>query len=442
MINSLLILVGKFICIVSRLLNLGNGSTWPGQIALSINKNFIKDLFKNSKVKINLIVGTNGKTTTGKLIQSILEKNGKRVFQNAAGANLLNGIASSLVLHSTVVGRLNYDFANFEIDENTLPLILKEINNPDFIIILNLFRDQLDRYGEVNTISSKWLEALKNLDKKTTFILNADDPQIAYLGTHPKGVNVRYFGINFRHGTNETQHASDSSYCPNCGKKLIYKSVYFSHLGDWICKKCGFEHPKKTFISSAICSLTGSYNEYNTSAAVLLAMLNNVDNRTIEQSLKDFKPPFGRQEILDINGKKAQIFLSKNPTSFNESLRTVVELGGKNLLIVLNDRIPDGRDVSWIWDVDIEEYASNFKNIFVSGDRAYDMALRLKYSSETQNSKVKNQNYNSKFKIYENLKDAIWESLKLTSKNETLYILPTYSAMLKVRKILTGRKIL
>lgn len=432
--NSLLILIGKLLSIVSRITNVGSGSTWPGHIALSFNKNFIKDILKTNdqQLKTILIAGTNGKTSTGKLIQTILEKSEKKVFQNSAGANLLNGIASSLALHSTVVGKLNYDFAIFEIDENTLPLILKEVSNPDHIIILNLFRDQLDRYGEVNTIARKWTGALKNINKDTTLFLNADDPQIAYLGSHLKGVNVKYFGINPKNSTDKIQHASDSTYCPNCGDKLTYRSVYFSHLGNWECKKCEYKHPQKTFTSSPIYPLSGTYNEYNTNAAVLLAETLGIKKEKITASLKGFKPAFGRQEVLNIDGKKVQIFLSKNPTSFNESLRTVADLGGKNLLAVLNDRIPDGRDVSWIWDVDFEENADLRKmKIHVSGDRVYDLALRLKYAalplSETQ--------------IHAELKNAINTVLKTTPQDETLYILPTYSAMLEVRKILTGKKI-
>lgn len=441
--NLFLILIGKFISGISRLANIGNGSTWPGHIALSLNPNFIKDMLKNSQIRIILIAGTNGKTTTAKLIRTIFEKSGKKVFQNQAGANLLNGIASSIVLHSDILCALNYDVAIFEIDENTLPLILKEINNPDFIIILNLFRDQLDRYGEVNTIAKKWGDAIRHLPPKTTLILNADDPQIAFLGLsrcvasnpHPMWKeNALFFGLGDKKTKSSIhQHAADSTYCPNCGEKLNYNSIYYSHLGNWFCKKCCFKHPQKTFTSSPFYPLSGIYNQYNTNTAVLLAKLNNVNSRTIEQSLKDFKPAFGRQETLNIDGKKVQIFLSKNPTSFNESLKTIVNLNARNLLIALNDRIPDGRDVSWIWDADTEEYIKDFNSIIISGDRAYDMGLRIKYSQENQNSK---------FKIIENLRTAIEESLKLIHANATLYILPTYSAMLEVRKILTGKKIL
>jgi len=426
--NSLVILFGKLLSISSRFFNAGSGSTWPGHIALTLNQNFIKQVVNKNNFKTILIAGTNGKTTTGKLIQTILEKNNKSVFQNESGANLLNGIASSMLLRSNILGKINKDFAILEIDENTLPLILKEINNPDFIIILNLFRDQLDRYGEVNTISKKWTEALRNLDKRSTLILNADDPQVAFLGK--SNLNALYFGLGSKNKTEMTQHASDSTYCPNCGEKLIYNSIYFSHLGDWICKKCNYKHPQKTFTSSQHYPLSGVYNEYNINAAVLLAQTLGFSKERTTSSLKSFKPAFGRQEILNINGKKVQIFLSKNPTSFNESLKTITDLNARNLLIVLNDRIPDGCDVSWIWDVDFEDFSCSFTNITLSGDRTYDIGLRLKYAQF------------DKFEVEANLTRAMDIAFDKTSKNETLYILPTYSAMLEVRKILTGKKML
>ena len=223
--NLLLILFGKLLSIISRFLNFGSGSTWPGHIALSINRNFIKDLLKNSKTKVILIAGTNGKTTTGRLVQTILEKNGKKVFQNQAGANLLNGIASSLILNSSLLGKIEKDFAIFEIDENTLPLILTEIDNPNFIIILNLFRDQLDRYGELNTISKKWGDALGKLNEKTTLLLNADDPAVAFLGK--SRLNTLYFGIDLQKNINENLSSVFLTYFMT---NLHYNNVFVQNL--------------------------------------------------------------------------------------------------------------------------------------------------------------------------------------------------------------------
>ena len=452
MFNLIFIILGKLITCVSKLLNVGYGSTWPGHVALNFNKNFIKDIIKlNPQLKIILIAGTNGKTTTGKLVKTILERGKYRVFQNESGANLLNGIASSMLLHSSILCKIDYDFVIFEVDENTLPLALKEFS-PYYLILLNLFRDQLDRYGEVNAIVSKWKKALEKLPTKTQLILNADDPQIACLGirkeqflagvnTNPPQGRTLYFGLNDKKLVQtKHQHAVDSTYCPNCGSKLYYHSIYYSHLGDWECKICKHKRTKSIFSTSPSSKLAGAYNLYNILVATLVTKKIGISDEIIKKSLKTFTPAFGRQEILKVDGKKAQIFLSKNPTSFNESLRTISSLKARNVLFVLNDRIPDGRDVSWIWDVDFDDYVDKFKNIIVSGDRAYDIALRIKYA--TQNSNVKSQNYKSKVKTYESLKDGIEGALLEISISETLYILPTYSAMLEVRKILTGKKIL
>jgi len=424
--NLLLILFGKIVIIISKVLNIGNGSTWPGHIALENDKNFIKKILaKNQKLKIILIVGTNGKTTTGKLIQTILEKNNNKVFQNQAGANLLNGIASSLIKQCNLAGKINYDFAVFEVDENSLPLILDNIN-PEAIVLLNLFRDQLDRYGEVNIIANKWTRALSMIDKKTILILNADDPKIAYLGNSIKN-KIKYFGIK---GTSKAiDHASDSTYCPECGNKLTYRSTTFSHLGNWACGNCQLKKPKTDLENFKIYPLPGLYNKYNTHAAVLTARIFGVSDDKISGALKNFKPAFGRQEIIEHKGKEIQIFLSKNPASFNQSLATINDLGAKNLLIILNDRIPDGRDISWIWDIDFENNLKDFKSITVSGDRVYDMTLRLNYADKNN------------VKPYDRLSNAIKDSIESTAKNEILYILPTYSAMLEVRKILTGKSI-
>ena len=425
--NLLLILFGKIVIFISKILNLGNGSTWPGHIALNINKNFIRDKLKNRKFKIILIAGTNGKTTTGKLIKDILGVANKRVFQNEAGANLINGVASAIIKNSSFLGKLNFDYAIFELDENTLPILL-EFVSPDFIICLNLFRDQLDRYGEVNVILNKWEKSFKNLPNKTQLILNADDPQITFLGKNIK--SSYYFGLNEKSHDKSLQHASDSIYCPLCNLRLNYETIYFSHLGNWRCENCGYKRPSIYLDKLEKYPLPGTYNKYNSLAAVLISRKLGVDDISIKEALERFVPAFGRQEKIIVNGRNFQIFLSKNPISFNQSLQTVAELKGKNIFLILNDRIPDGRDVSWIWDVDFEIFIGNFKKVFVSGDRAYDMALRLHYAIP------------SKFQIEPDLKKAIMIALEQTAKQEMLYILPTYSAMLDLRKILTGRSIL
>jgi len=432
--NLSLIWLGKLGSQVSRTLHLGHGSTWPGHIALKLNHAFVKQMLQDSSVKTIFIAGTNGKTTSSRLLRAVLEADGKRVIHNESGANLLNGVASTLLLKSSLTGKIKADYAIFEVDENVLPLMLAEIT-PDYILLLNLFRDQLDRYGEVDTIASKWQEAFARLPEKTVLIANADDPRIAYLGMQRK--NTIFYGLDGNNKTTKTlEHASDSVYCPKCGMKLQYLSIYYSHLGNWRCPHCNLKSPHIPISKNINLSLSGTYNLSNAHGIIAISRELGISWGTIANALKNVTPAFGRQEKIVINGKTAQIFLSKNPTGFNESLRTISEVGAKHVLFVLNDRIADGRDVSWIWDVDFEQFLPDFTHITVSGERAYDMGLRLKYASDEFRIS------NFKFQIEENLNKAIGSALKRLSQDEILYILPTYTAMLDTRKILKGQKIL
>lgn len=479
---------------VARKSGQGYGSTWPGHIALKLNKNFIRDVLKKNQMssrtierdlkgtsprhladqnnkqegnlRVILIAGTNGKTTTTKLIKYILEKNGLRVFQNESGANLLNGVASTLIKYSNNFGKLTYDVALFEIDENTLSHVLKEIT-PDAILLLNLFRDQLDRYGEVNTIAHKWTEALSQLsswpkpgskdvitnkmdsgrarmtgeinNKKPILFMNGDDPELSYLGKK-SGMETHYFGVQDKYLTKkEIPHDVDFLYCPECNTKLEFKRMSYSHMGDFLCPKCSFLRPEIEMINNLPYPLFGTYNVYNTNAAALLVNVAfNINEEKIIESLKNFKPAFGRQEVLEYKGRKIIILLSKNPTGFNQSIKAMTGLHPGNTgslyntLILLNDRIPDGRDVSWIWDVDFEKLKNIQGLIYVSGDRAYDMALRLQYAEINLPDS----------RIHNDLEKGIENAVEDTNENETLFILTTYSAMLEARKIISGRKIL
>ena len=427
-----LISIGKGISKISQSLNRGNGSTWPGHVALMGNKNFIKDILSNSDIKTIIVAGTNGKTTTAGLIRVGLEKNSKKVIQNNSGANLLNGVASSLLLHTNAKGQLTQNFALFEVDENALPAVLEQVT-PDYLVLLNLFRDQLDRYGEINTISQKWNESIAKLPKQTKLILNADDPQIAYIGLQNK-LETSYFSLDATKIKEQTHEAADSLSCPKCGNQLTFITTTFSHLGQWKCDNCGLKQPKPTLTSFSIYPLSGTYNKYNTHAAALVLEHVGIHKKEITDAFSQFTPAFGRQEIIKYHERNVQLFLSKNPTSFNQSYATIKELNATTLIIVLNDRIPDGRDISWIWDTELPEI-DGFKHIFVAGDRMYDMAVRLKYELGVQK-------FADKVQTFEILKDAIDASITSTSIDETVYILPTYSAMLDARKILTGKKIL
>lgn len=418
---------GKGISTISKLLGRGNGSTWPGHIALSLQKTFIKTLLADAPTKIILVVGTNGKTTTTKMLATILEENDYKVFENTSGANLLNGIASSLLLNTNRSGKLTADYAIFEVDENNLSLVLQEVT-PVAIISLNLFRDQLDRYGELDSIAKKWSDAFTKLPASTHLILNADDPLIASVGDNTRS-QVTYFGMT--DGTKKhLSHAADTIYCPQCNHKLIFDKITYSHLGIWHCPNCGLKRPMPN-VTTAHFPLDGIYNKYNALAATAAAKSLGLDDKQIATALATVTPAFGRQEKLSYKGKSIQIFLSKNPTGYNESLRTILEMEAKHVLLLLNDRIPDGTDVSWIWDIDLEQYIDRFDHITVSGDRTLDMALRVQYASK-----------DAPLHPEENTKIALQHALDKTPSSQTLFILPTYSAMLDMRKIITGRKIL
>ncbi|MEH2297231.1 Mur ligase family protein [Nostoc sp.] len=427
--------VAKSVTFIVQFLRLGAASVLPGSIARRIQPRLLELLSQQVKNGVILIAGTNGKTTTALLLCTILERKGYRIAHNSTGANLENGLISALLENTNLLGTLDVDYAILEVDENIVPKVLTPLQ-PRIILCLNLFRDQLDRYGEVDTISKRWTKVISTLPPETVVIPNADDPTLSNLGQQlPQ--RVLFFGLNEpEHYLEAIPHAVDSIYCPRCGHSLDYKGVYLSHLGDFTCPQCGFSKSKPTLESSEWSQiLVGLYNKYNTLAAATAAIELGVDEVTIRDTINNFQAAFGRAEDLVINGKRVRILLSKNPVGTNETIRVVTQSTDKTTLLVLNDRTPDGTDVSWIWDVDTEKLVERGGTLVVSGDRVYDLALRLRYSEKSPESTLN-------LIVEEDLRQAIATALEHTPDNETLHILPTYSAMLEVREVLTGRKIL
>jgi lipid II isoglutaminyl synthase (glutamine-hydrolysing) len=427
--------VAKSVTLVVRELRLGAASVLPGSIARRIEPQLLQLLSQQVKNGVILIAGTNGKTTTSLFLCEILQRKGYRVAHNSTGANLENGLMTALMENSNLLGTLDVDYAILEVDENIVPLVLAPIQ-PKLILCLNLFRDQLDRYGEVDTISKRWTHAIATLPSQTIVVANADDPTICYLGQQLSQQKVSFFGLNEPENYLEAiPHAVDSIYCPKCGHALDYKGVYLSHMGEYSCPSCGFSRSQPTLDSSEWQQiLVGLYNKYNTLAAATAAKELGVDEATIRETIPNFQAAFGRAEELKINGKNVRILLSKNPVGTNETIRVVTQSSDTTTLLVLNDKSQDGEDVSWIWDVDTEKLVERGGTLVVSGDRAYDMALRLRYSESSPQT-----NFN--LIVEENLRQAINTALERTPINETLHILPTYTAMLDVREALTGRKI-
>lgn len=424
------IILGKLSSFLIKKVTKRSASTWPGHLVIESNSSFIKEVLKkNPAIKIILVAGTNGKTTTAKAAHHILNEKGINVCRNEAGANLLNGFSSLLLNEVNLKGKIRREAIIFEVDENSLPLMLEKIPSINLtIVLLNLFRDQLDRYGEVNTTSEKWKVAVEKIGGKVQVIANADDPQIAFIAKGLK--NVSYYSVlNSLKKEKDLSHAVDSTTCPICRHNLSYEKISYSHLGNYSCKNCGFKNPKSQ-VFNINTNLEGVFNIYNLSAAALVCLqVFHVSKNDSEKYLFHLKPAFGRQENIVVKEKNVKILLSKNPAGLNESLKIVSEKKYDTLLIVLNDRIPDGRDISWIWDVDFQILKKQKFNLIVSGDRTYDIANRLYYE-------------NLEAKPEENLQKAINEALKNTAKNKTLAILATYSAMLEARKIITGKSIL
>lgn len=430
---QLSIWLGKGISFTSTLLGKGAGATWPGEVALRLNPLFVKQLVQRTH-STTIIAGTNGKTTSARMLRTMLEASHRRVVTNSSGANLLNGIASALIHYAPAVGLPRKFDAVFEVDEAYLPQVIA-YTRPRIIVLLNLFRDQLDRYGEVDSIARIWKQAMASPTlRQSVLIANGDDPYIVDVCQVFQG-KVVYFGLQnpSLYQTAVDRHR-DLVFCPSCGNRLTYAGQYFSHLGKFACGRCAFDHPDIHYDSSMVtASLPGVHNLYNTLAAFAAAKEIGIETHHIELGLSRLTPAFGRLETISYNGVKITLLLSKNPTGFTQSLRTSLQqLHPEVIMLALNDRIPDGIDVSWIWDVAIEELQSFAGHIILTGERAYDLAIRCQYAGIAVDKLI----------VIPEFASALSEAIRIPQKTPgTLCILPTYSAMLAIRTLLTGRAI-
>lgn len=472
---SLTLIVARFLAFIIKTLKLGAGSTWPGEIGLLLYPALLPTFRQRFSFKVILVAGTNGKTTTTKLIAQALPKD--FLITNPSGANIANGIASALISHYKLLSS-GKALAIFEVDEGALPEMVRMLR-PELVIVLNLFRDQLDRYAELEMTAYKWHQALTSLPATSTLILNADDPLVASLG-ETSGAKVVYFGLDESlapppsyaeasfsalramedrsEGKLFSVHSGDSLFCPKCGQRLNYAKVFYSHLGVWFCPGGDKTRPGPTYLClsqkekaggnysfvvktsqgqvEVNLPLAGLYNASNVAAAV--AVLREVKGyldakQDIRQAWEGFHPAFGRQEKIG----PAVILLSKNPTGMNENLRLLAD-ASKNpgpVMFVLNDGVADGRDVSWVYDVDSALITSAVKGraVFVSGLRAEEMGLRILYAVDDLRFPLQ---------IRSNLGSGLRDLLKEVKSGEVAYIIPTYTAMLQVRKELCGKKIL
>jgi len=426
---------------LSRRTRAGGGTTLPGKLLLRMAPDAIERLARRLDEGSIVISATNGKTTTAKMLASILAPE-RRLCRNTAGANLASGVASAL-LHCP-----DADLGVFEVDEAALPGVARALR-PRVTVLANLFRDQLDRYGELEAIAARWQEMTAALPPGAGLVRNGDDPLIASLGTDGSALT---FGIDDAGvALPAMQHASDSKWCPVCGARLLYAHVYLGHLGEWSCPNCDLRRPRldvwadtveaqgldgtrfvlRTPVGDAAVELPmpGLYNVYNALAAAAAACAaGGVDIARIASGLEAFDAAFGRFERLTVAGRDAVLLLAKNPAGANELIRTLAaDARPKQLLLALNDRIADGRDVSWIWDVDFELLAGHVQQVVTAGTRAAEMAMRLKYAGVDA----------ARISVAGETAAAL--DLALAGGDGPVYLLGTYTAMLELRAVLQRR---
>jgi UDP-N-acetylmuramyl tripeptide synthase len=436
---------GKATGALSRISRRGGGTTLPGDVARIIDPKVLTKLTADLTQGSIVITGTNGKTTTARLVTWLLEGAGHKVVSNRAGANLIFGATAAALDKAGPAGKLRADWGVFEIDEASLPKAVEEIK-PKATLVLNLFRDQLDRYGELESIAKKIEQALSALPNESIAILNADDPRVAEIGLGLPKQPLWYGLDDTTVAARELPHAADARTCPKCGAGLHFEAVYVGHDGVYECPNHDFKRPTPTMTAKNIklngfesfsadientkieIPLGGLYNAYNVLAAFAAARTLGLEAKYIAERMKNFRAAFGRQERMDFRARHLNLVLSKNPAGFNETLRTAVELAkGENFLIALNDRKADGTDVSWIWDVDFEHLKTRAKVVVPAGNRAHDMAVRLKYAGvaaippETDPGR------------------ALDSLIKATNDGDTIHLLCTYTAMLDLRAELVRR---
>lgn len=434
------ILSAKFTLFLTKTI-LKGGTTFPGRVALKIDKNILSKISKGYKVI--LVTGTNGKTTTTSMIYNIIKKSGHPVITNNTGANLFPGIVTTFVDSFKFGSKVKDNYAVIEVDEANLKYITEYIT-PEVITVTNLFRDQLDRYGEVYTTLNKILEGIYNVPE-TTLVLNGDE---SLLGKLDLKNPVHFYGFDKAVNDNKTiEINADARFCKFCKTPYEYNFVTYNHLGDFYCPNCGYKRSDLMYAVTDIIDInadkstvkfndlevsinqSGTYNIYNGLCAYSIAKELGIADSAIKKSLENQSSSFGRQETINIEGKDVKIFLVKNPAGYNQSLDTICLNKEKfAAAFLLNDNYADGQDVSWIWDVDFEKLTeTNIDEVYISGLRAYDMAVRLKTAGLNPNKFVIEEQY-----------EALTEAIKNGSCDK-LYILATYTAMINYRKYLHSK---
>src|SRR4051794_18053093 len=433
---------------LSRASGRGGGTTLPGRMLVRMAPDAIERLAAQLDRGSIVVSSTNGKTTTAGMIAGILQSAGRRPVHNRAGSNMHWGVATALLEQSG-------DEGLFELDEAWLPRVAPSLR-PRLLVLGNLFRDQLDRYGELERLADEWAELVASMEGSCEFALNADDPLIADLGRDRelrRRPGVTYFGIEDNsQALPELQHAHDAKHCRRCGAPYKYERAFVGHLGHYICPNCHADRPAPDIAATKIdlhgisgtsvlittpegdlkveLPLPGLYNIYNALAAVAAGLRSGVALEQVREGLESMRAVFGRVETIEVSGTPVSILLIKNPAGANEVLRTLTlesSNGGIDLWLALNDRIADGRDVSWIWDADFELLSGGVRRVICAGTRAPEMALRLKYAGWPQDA----------IEVMAPVEGSL--DAAVAAAPERLFALPTYPPLLELRPLLANR---
>lgn len=443
----LAIIIAKITIALAKLLGHG-GSNFGGELALRICPDILAWFGSQIKDKTIFVTGTNGKTSTNNMIYSIIRESGHSCVCNRLGANLDSGLISAFIGHCDLIGRVDADYAALEVDEASLFKVMKHIK-PHMIVFTNIFRDQLDRYSEIDALLNKINAAIRT-SQRTVLLINSDDPALVALAEELPNEKY-YYGIENPVDMGSQDLARDSVFCKECGQRLYYKHYYYGQLGHFACDNCGFKRPTPhykahvkddgtkrlltvadrddSFSAQIDFHITDTYSLYNTLAAVSCAALLGNSSETVLNGLEKYKPQIGRMERFDI-GKPIVLNLAKNPVGFNESMKIIsLDTSSKVIALGINDMPSDGIDVSWLWDTNFEillEIDESIANYTVFGRRRYDMALRLKYAGIDEN----------KITVSATIEDAV-DNLVRTESN-TGYVLVNYSLLFETQKILKG----
>lgn len=453
--ETVAVIAGKLSAKAIRIMGLGLASNLPGKISRKIASSVLGHLAGQARRGVLAVSGTNGKSTTSGLVASILGQAGMKLVHNRQGANLVTGITACVVDSSSWTGGLDADYCLFEIDEAALPMVAKELKI-DQVLVTNLFRDQLDRFGELDTTAR--LISTGIMQNKTSSVLNADDPNVAQMVPECSRL---FYGIKSLaqveaacspDGAQPITEANTSelSYCASCGEEYSYSLRFYGQLGHYKCPSCGSQRPEPGVYAEDVkvtpggsefklkyeqieldihLSLPGMFNVYNALAAAALCFKISVSPDQIKAGLCNYSTLFGRSEKLSLNGKQILIQLIKNPAGASQAVRAAAADPHGKYLIAINDNYADGRDVSWLWDADFEQLSNCPGPFVVSGQRCTDMAVRLKYAGVNP----------SQITVEQSLDQALDRGMNLCGEGDTLWLMPTYTCLLELQKIMKTR---